>query len=514
MLAACALECLRGIRSVSDLKSYTCAECGAVLSVDKLQGQFVCPFCGAEFNSVYFHRDELIKQADECLLRGAYDAAREKYDAVLANNKCDLDAIRGQILIAGKIHSLKDLNNSGNLLRGDLEAIMNITSSCKDSLSKEDALYVKKLAGLFAKASDIKTQEEKIDMALKQEREIRNEMRKHVPYSGDALAGCGIFFALAIITLLLVAAFMHSEGGFLAGIAVFFVGIIIVSLVATFKDKNKVDVVEYSALAESSAKLKDRLNEMEEEYNADLNFVLRYGKPVKTGAEKPVKKEIKNPSGADTAGAVICAKCGGILTLNAEKQLYECGYCGVSYGKVMFLGDLIQNAKKAIGSDGFDEADQILAHKLRLDPGDSEALLGRFLCAGNWKSLCNINLSDRTFYFHVARLTERLEKLENSISAEDLPDWPELKKLADLLNEYAVIRKESDKMEDKHKSFEGKINDRTLTNYEKHKMLKEMSRLSTDVTAYLDEKTRLFTITAEQLNLLRERFKDSAFLNS
>ena len=69
-------------------------------------------------------------------------------------------------------------------------------------------------------------------------------------------------------------------------------------------------------------------------------------------------------------------------------------------------------------------------------------------------------------------------------------------------------------MEDKLKSFEGKINDRTLTNYEKHKMLKEMSRLSTDVTAYLDEKTRLFTITAEQLNLLRERFKDSVFLKS
>ncbi len=33
--------------------------------------------------------------------------------------------------------------------------------------------------------------------------------------------------------------------------------------------------------------------------------------------------------------------------------------CGVSYGTVMFLGDLLQNAKKAIGYDGFDDADQI-----------------------------------------------------------------------------------------------------------------------------------------------------------
>ena len=36
---------------MSGLKSYTCAKCGAVLSVDKLQGQLACPFCG---NAIVF----------------------------------------------------------------------------------------------------------------------------------------------------------------------------------------------------------------------------------------------------------------------------------------------------------------------------------------------------------------------------------------------------------------------------------------------------------------------------
>ena len=43
----------------------------------------------------------------------------------------------------------------------------------------------------------------------------------------------------------------------------------------------------------------------------------------------------------------------------------------------------------------YDEADQIFSHKLTLNPKDFEAVLGRFLCAGRWKSLKDIDLDDR-----------------------------------------------------------------------------------------------------------------------
>lgn len=503
------------------LKSYTCTECGAVLSVDKLQGQFACPFCGAEFNSADFHRDELIKQAEECLARGAYDAAKEKYDAVLANNGHDFDAIRGQILIAGKIHSINDLTKSENLLRADLEAVNSLVVKYKDVLSGEDAGYISKLAGLFKKAIDIRELKEKIEKTLAQERVIRNEQSKKARSGDGCFEGCGTIFTFftlyAILFLgLLIAGPMVLEYGIggvvVGGLAFFLIAGIVLILANKFKRPEDTTEVHYAALPESSGMLKDQLNKLEEEYDKDRYFVMHYGKPVRTGAKlQSAKKETVAPA-ADTEGAITCAKCGGALRLSADKELYECAYCGVSYGTVLFLGDLLKNAKKSIGHDGFDEADQILAHKLKLNPKDSEALLGRFLCAGKWKTLSDIKLSDRAFYFHVSRLTERLEKFEKSISVEDQPDWPELKKLADLLKKYSVVRKEADKMDDKQKSLEGKIMDPTLTNMEKHKMLKEMSKLSTDVMDYDDERTKLFTLVSEQLKLLKEKFKDSAFV--
>ena len=86
------------------LKSYTCAKCGAVLSVDKLQGQMACPFCGNEFDYVDFHREDLILQAEECLSRGAYEPAREKFSKVLESLLQCVRLIQSLRLCAGRLH--------------------------------------------------------------------------------------------------------------------------------------------------------------------------------------------------------------------------------------------------------------------------------------------------------------------------------------------------------------------------------------------------------------------------
>jgi len=125
---------------MSDLKSYTCAKCGAVLSVDKLQGQLACPFCGTGFNYIDFHRDELISRGEDCLARGAYTSAKEKFNQVLKNNPNDIRAIRGLILAAGRVHSTEDLQDRHNLISSDLDAIKKIVSSAnKTSLFGENS---------------------------------------------------------------------------------------------------------------------------------------------------------------------------------------------------------------------------------------------------------------------------------------------------------------------------------------------------------------------------------------
>ena len=94
---------------MSELKSYTCVKCGAVLSVDKPEGQMACPFCGNDFDLVDFHREDLLLQAEECLARGAYESAREKFNKLLANDSTDIVAYRGLILCAGRVQSTEEL---------------------------------------------------------------------------------------------------------------------------------------------------------------------------------------------------------------------------------------------------------------------------------------------------------------------------------------------------------------------------------------------------------------------
>ena len=70
------------------------------------------------------------------------------------------------------------------------------------------------------------------------------------------------------------------------------------------------------------------------------------------------------------------------MTLDKEKNLYECRSCGVAYGASLFFGNPFEKAKKAIEENDFAEADQRFSHMLMTDPKSFDALLGRILCAG------------------------------------------------------------------------------------------------------------------------------------
>ena len=48
---------------MAELKSYSCPKCGGFLDVDRDRDTFDCPFCGASFNVLDFHREELIDEA-------------------------------------------------------------------------------------------------------------------------------------------------------------------------------------------------------------------------------------------------------------------------------------------------------------------------------------------------------------------------------------------------------------------------------------------------------------------
>ena len=68
------------------LKSYTCSKCAGVLLFDSDQEFFDCPFCGTKFSAADFHGNEIMDQAKDCQRKRSFDAAKEKYYAVLEND--------------------------------------------------------------------------------------------------------------------------------------------------------------------------------------------------------------------------------------------------------------------------------------------------------------------------------------------------------------------------------------------------------------------------------------------
>ena len=479
---------------MSNLKSYTCAKCGAVLSVDKLQGQMACPFCGNEFDYVDFHRDELIRQAEECLARGAYEPAREKFNKVLENNPKDIEAIRGAILSAGRVPSTEYLKDRYNRVSSDLDGIKKIVISAKEHVTENDCKYLDNLVSLFEIPIVYSNTEERKKNTMRLERKRDLQLDYHYDNQGSlgvllAFVIC-IMYVLVGISIYIFTEQIESIGWFfflLLPLQVFIVG----GYVFLYK-KFKVNIV---SIPESSKSMSDKLGYYEATYSEIISEVLEYeARFMKKTERKEIVREEKKPDpvhSAEISGPVICAKCGGFLKLNNSQELYECNSCGVSYGKYLFFGDLAENASRAMAMGEFDEADQILSHKLMANPKDFDALLGRFLCAGKWRSLEDIDIDDSLFMSHIRGLPERLDAIEKRISKDNQPLWEDIRKYSDLLGEYAEKIHDFNKQREKYKSLSGKLKNDYLMKNEIKDFKRQRAEVMTELSSLDIELTEL-----------------------
>ena len=84
----------------------------------------------------------------------------------------------------------------------------------------------------------------------------------------------------------------------------------------------------------------------------------------------------------------LCPTCGGLLSIDLDKQIYVCPFCGVSFDYEYFREDNVKDvASKAIGRSEFGSAKDAYDFMLTKDPHDFEALRGLFLCANKWKTM-------------------------------------------------------------------------------------------------------------------------------
>ena len=138
---------------------------------------------------------------------------------------------------------------------------------------------------------------------------------------------------------------------------------------------------------------------------------------------------------------VICTQCGAMLVPDRENMIYRCMHCGVAFGSsIIFDKNAITKARKALDYCEFNEADVWYRCVLMLCPGDFEALRGRILCAGKWRSFIEV---DEPFGLTAARIKNVRESINDALAhaeEEDKVYFESCNKLVDILEH--ILEKE------------------------------------------------------------------------
>ena len=80
--------------------------------------------------------------------------------------------------------------------------------------------------------------------------------------------------------------------------------------------------------------------------------------------------------------AHICPTCGGKLSVDIERQMYECPFCGVTFDYDYFREESVLGiASQALMNNEFDSADKAYDFMLEKEPDNFEALRGKALVA-------------------------------------------------------------------------------------------------------------------------------------
>ena len=428
---------------MAKLACYTCSNCGAVLNVEQGHKLFDCPFCGADFDYYYFYRKDLLEQADACLRRMDFTEAKERFEDILSHEPQEFLALRGLVLCAGNIISVKNLTSPEKLEGCKFDNVRSVVKEVTDIAREEDKAYFLKLAEMFDLAEEYlnarnerNRRSDDSNAEFKKIVQIDNDIEKTKATIGGILLFIGMIVMLPFASEDTTKEEMESAAmlalsfigvGIVCGVfaafgrLAFFIALGIVALVLGIIAFARHE--EKKAKAPHRQKMKDnqgaigtlstKLAELETRYTSNYEEL-----------QKMVpddKKRIKKAGTSDAYSAtteeekqLICNKCGGLLSLDRERRLYECRSCGVAYSSALMSDtDSSKTALHLLSEKDFKEAEKLFVLELLLDPHNFTALRGRILCAGRWDSVRHIKLDG---HYNAARIKPAKEMVEEAIT--------------------------------------------------------------------------------------------------
>lgn len=468
------------------LKSYTCSKCAGVLYFDSDQDFFDCPFCGTKYDVIDFHGGEVLDQAKECLEKKSYDAAKDKYTAVLEKEPENFDAWLGTLLCELRITSVGDLKDRKSIKGKNLTQAKKLILNAKGKLGKNETAYFMKIYELLIVHEELcKLENEKREISSETIKgEINSKLRERYEAHDEEIDEKRQLLiyriVIAVVTLIcaIIAVIIEDfklmfiiMGGILT---VFMIVFAIVRKLWKIKKEERFKPASIVS-QEYNRKIATKNTNYEKAFR-DLNVLYPATQRIKKMILAEKAREFSD-SEIDPDKVITCAKCAAQLHLDKNKRVYQCDHCGVAYGVSLFFGLPMEKALDAMNSGHYSEAEQRFENILMIDPSNFESRLGIILCKGRWAKISDIDLTDDISVPRERGIKNSIaEGLEHS-SDTDHAYFEEFGKLIELFDEYSSNKEAIDAIRKEIEDFEAKATVYSIAyNSEKDKKKRELER--------------------------------------
>ena len=133
----------------------------------------------------------------------------------------------------------------------------------------------------------------------------------------------------------------------------------------------------------------------------------------------------------------ICPNCGGNLSVNIERQMYECPFCGVTFDYDYFREEnVLDIAAQALMNNEFTSAGRAYDFMLEKEPDNFEALRGKALIAMDIPKIDDIRRLDIYPKLNYEAASEEIDRAIGSSKPGDREYFTVMKDIVDAGHEY------------------------------------------------------------------------------
>ncbi len=133
----------------------------------------------------------------------------------------------------------------------------------------------------------------------------------------------------------------------------------------------------------------------------------------------------------------ICPTCGGTLSVNVERQMYECPFCGVTFDYDYFREEnVLDLAAQALTNNEFTSAGNAYDFMLEKEPNNFEALRGKALIAMDIPKIDDISSIDLYSKVNYDAAYKEIDKAIESSKPQDREYFTTMKDIVDAGHEY------------------------------------------------------------------------------